>query len=64
MTQEEYNEKTRPALRFLNKICDGDFPLMAKIATAQANMDTETLIEALKGVIEVTNGLIQDLKEL
>lgn len=49
MTQEEINMKT--AVKFLMHIYDQDIECCAKLATAEADNDKQTIIEVLKVVI-------------
>lgn len=60
---EEYINKTRLATDFLCAVYNDDIPVVAEIRTAQAEGDTQRLINELCAVRDFAQGLIIGLKK-
>ena len=60
---EDYINKTRIATDFLCEVYNDDIPVVAEIRTAQAEGDTQFLINELCAVRDFAQGLINDLKK-
>ena len=61
---EEYIKKTSEAANFLCAVYNDDIPTVAEIQTAQAEGDTQFLINELCAVRDFVQGLINNLKEM
>lgn len=64
MEDKEYRTKTRPMVNFLMHIFDGGVGMIANIQVAQAEQNTEGLIDLLELVKCRIEDWITDLKTL
>lgn len=64
MTQEEYIEKTMPAVRFICKVYDADIACIANTMVAQSLQQTDTLIVGLEVIRDAIQREIDNLKAL
>ena len=53
----------KPAINFLSRIYDGSFDDVANIMVADADGDTETIIQYLNRVKEYTEKLIKEISD-